>query len=156
MSRSASRFELNGRILVLNLAESTVSQVRYHTSIETFARVLHIKTASVDKWEVSRPDGVKLRYGVSEFSLVRTDDANTNSPIIRWMLEEMEDPFETSSGSSTKSSSVGPTRCSRTIPTSMGSWWERSERTLTFMGGVRREIIFRLDRVVVKTLDRAW
>ncbi len=159
---STDRFELGGQLLVLNPADSTSTQTRYHTSAETFVRILHIKSGSMDKWEMTRPDGVKLRFGLSENAVVRKDDANTSSPIFRWMLEEMEDPF----GNVLKfvhakvQGEAYPQFVYYTYRNGAPVGTERKVafiyalspyQSLTFMGGVRRNLAFRVDRIEVST-----
>jgi hypothetical protein len=86
---SCPRYELDGQLLTEDPGTN-----RYHTYVESFARVLYLPTGSPtnpDSWEVTRPDGTILRYGLDANTRVLADPAG--SEIARWLLAEMEDPF---------------------------------------------------------------
>ena len=52
------QYEMNGELLV---TEEAGTPVRYHTFVESFMRVLH----QAGHWEVTRPDGTILRFGLT-------------------------------------------------------------------------------------------
>jgi RHS repeat-associated protein len=90
MSDPNDVFELDGQVLVPNPIASTPTRTRYHTFTESFARILHIVEGGQDSWEVTRPDGTILRFGIDSTSRVLRD--GTSGPIARWLLREMESP----------------------------------------------------------------
>jgi hypothetical protein len=81
-------FDFDGSPLVTNPGASTPTRTRYHTFSETFARILHVVEGGQDYWELTRPDGTVLRFGIDSSSKVLRDGAS--GPIMRWLIREME------------------------------------------------------------------
>jgi hypothetical protein len=77
-------FEWDGRPLVRSLDPAQPN--RYHTRIESFARVEKTGTS----WEVRSKDGSVARYGIGVNSRV-ANPVHPGQPTFRWLLAERED-----------------------------------------------------------------
>ena len=84
-AQGCAEFELNGQTLVKDPATTD----RYHTFVESFQRVKY--TAGTNSWEVTHPDGTKLRFGTDPAHRVHVAN-DPGQPAARWLLAEMLDP----------------------------------------------------------------
>jgi hypothetical protein len=163
---AVDQFELGSELLVRNTAASTATRIRYHTQTESFSRILHILEGGRDIWEVTRPDGTILRFGVdasTTASAPRVLRDGASGPILRWLLTEMESPdgnviqfdhlVENGADYPTKVRytyrdvprvAVGAVRTIEFV------YETRGDQSLTFMGGVSREITRRVNEITIK------
>lgn len=85
-------FELDGDVLVRDPDSApTANVVRFHKRHSDHSRILYDRTAGL--WEVTRPDGTRLRYGARPgANSVLSDGPDLTGNVFRWALDEVVDP----------------------------------------------------------------
>lgn len=89
---SQDEFELDGELLV---PDPEAPSTRFHKVRTDFSRILYFPASGgqSDSWEVTRPDGLKMRYGSRSTANARlTNGSGLSGATFRWLLDEVVDP----------------------------------------------------------------
>jgi RHS repeat-associated protein len=76
-------FELDGELLVYDWGQN-----RYHTFVESFQRILRMRSTT-GEWVITSPDGTIRRYGQTANSRILAPSGK----VARWLLSAIEDPY---------------------------------------------------------------